>query len=309
MYIIIGVLILIVILQTFVMWKYQRQIREICRQLTFLRKHDSNMIITNEMRLGGIGELTDILNEFLSVRRNERAEYQKKEKMIADTYTNLSHDIRTPLTSLDGYFQLLEETEEIEEQKRYLGIIQERIRSLKDMLEELFTFTKLKNDSYRLELSDCCMNRILKEAVFSYYDDWMKLGIKPEICITEELLYMRGNRQGLKRIIQNIIKNGLDHGEQEIRISLGRDAERICLQISNPVADPELIDLDQVFERFYKADSSRNKSSTGLGLSIARELVWRMDGKIGAKIEGNLFCVEIYFPCINGARKNVGFGS
>ena len=107
-------------------------------------KHDSNMLITREMDFGGIGELADVLNEWLELKRREKKEYLKKEEMISDTYTNLSHDIRTPLTSLDGYFQLMETCEDQEEQRRYMKIIQERIGSLKEMLEELFTFTNLK---------------------------------------------------------------------------------------------------------------------------------------------------------------------
>ena len=144
--------------------------------------------VYDEFNVGGIGKLSDKLNELLELRRKEKQHYQEKEALIADTYTNLSHDIRTPLTSLDGYFQLMEECENIEDQKRYLSIIHERIHSLNEMLEELFMFTKLKNESYSLELTLCCMNRILKETVFSYYDEWVRMEIQPDIQITEEQL-------------------------------------------------------------------------------------------------------------------------
>lgn len=301
MYIVIGILIGIIMLQSYILWKFQRQVKDICRQLAFLIGHESNMLITHEIEQGGIGELSEVLNEFLALRRKERREYLEKEKMIADTYTNLSHDIRTPLTSLDGYFQLMETGENPEDQKRYMGIIQERIESLKEMLEELFTFTKLKNDSYQLDLSRCCMNRILKGTVFSYYEEWMQLGIAPEIEVTEEMLYLEGNEHGLRRVIQNIIKNGLDHGEKQIKIQLdkesGENGEQIMLKISNLVKNPEEIDVGQVFERFYKADEARSKSSTGLGLSISKELVVRMKGEIRASLSGNEFCVEMRFPC------------
>ena len=209
--------------------------------------------------------------------------------------SNMSHDIRTPLTSLDGYFQLMEACENVEEQRRYLNIIHERIHSLNEMLEELFMFTKLKNESYRLELTSCCINRILKETVFSYYDDWVRREIQPDIQITEEQLYIDGNKQGLSRIIQNVIKNGLDHGEKKIRIVLKREQNRAVLQISNQVTASEQIDIEHVFDRFYKADAARSKTSTGLGLSIAREFVRRMNGEIGAKIEENEFIVEMSF--------------
>ena len=295
MYIIIGILAGIIILQSIIMWKYQRQGKDICRQLAFLMKHDSNMLIHREFDLGGIGMLSDRLNDLLELRRKEKQYYQEKETLIADTYTNLSHDIRTPLTSLDGYFQLMEACENVEEQRRYLNIIHERIHSLNEMLEELFMFTKLKNESYRLELTSCCINRILKETVFSYYDDWVRREIQPDIQITEEQLYIDGNKQGLSRIIQNVIKNGLDHGEKKIRIVLKREQNQAVLRISNQVTASEQIDIEHVFDRFYKADAARSKTSTGLGLSIAREFVRRMNGEIGAKIEENEFIVEMSF--------------
>ena len=298
MYILIEILAGIIILQSIIMWKYQRQVKDICRQLAFLMKHDSNMLIHREFGLGGIGMLSDRLNDLLELRRKEKQYYQEKETLIADTYTNLSHDIRTPLTSLDGYFQLMEACENVEEQRRYLNIIHERIHSLNEMLEELFMFTKLKNESYRLELTSCCINRILKETVFSYYDDWVRREIQPDIQITEEQLYIDGNKQGLSRIIQNVIKNGLDHGEKKIRIVLKREQNRAVLRISNQVIASEQIDIEHVFDRFYKADAARSKTSTGLGLSIAREFVRRMNGEIGAKIEENEFIVEMSFPII-----------
>jgi signal transduction histidine kinase len=298
MYIVIGILVGIIILQFIMIWKYQRQVRDICRQLSFLMKHDSNMLINREFDMGGIGTLSDSLNELLELRKKEKQHYREKETLIADTYTNLSHDIRTPLTSLDGYFQLMEECENVEDQKRYLNIIHERIHSLNDMLEELFTFTKLKNESYNLELMPCCINRILKETVFSYYDDWVRMEIQPDIRITEELLHIHGNRQGLNRVIQNVIKNGLDHGEKKISIVLERDHDLAVLRISNQVAHPEQIDIEHVFDRFYKADVARSKTSTGLGLSIAKELVKRMNGEIAAKLEKNEFIVEMSFPSV-----------
>ena len=282
MCIIIGILAGIIILQSIIMWKYQRQVKDICRQLAFLMKHDSNMLIHREFGLGGIGMLSDRLNDLLELRRKEKQYYQEKETLIADTYTNLSHDIRTPLTSLDGYFQLMEACENVEEQRRYLNIIHERIHSLNEMLEELFMFTKLKNESYRLELTSCCINRILKETVFSYYDEWVRREIQPDIQITEEQLYIDGNKQGLSRIIQNVIKNGLDHGEKKIRIVLKREQNQAVLRISNQVIASEKIDIEHVFDRFYKADAARSKTSTGLGLSIAREFVRRMNGEMGS---------------------------
>ena len=217
---IIAILAALVAVLFIILASYRRQIREICRQLAFLKEHDSNLLITRQMDSFGIRELTDELNEMLERQREQRRRYLKKEQDISDAYTNLSHDIRTPLTSLDGYFQLLKDSGQKEERERYLGVIQERIASLKEMLEELFTYTKLKNETYELKLEPLYLNRILVETAFSYYDVWLERGIEPDIEITETQLQIEGNETGLRRTIQNMMKNGLDHGEGAMRLSL-----------------------------------------------------------------------------------------
>ena len=297
MYIMIGVLSVLILILICILISYKRQVKDICRQLRFLQECDSNMLITTEMKKGHIGELAELLNTLLKERKKGRADYQKKEQMIADIYTNLSHDIRTPLTSLDGYFQLLEETQEENDRKRYIQIIQERIESLKEMLEELFTYTKLQNGTYELKLEPQNVGQILKETVFSYYEDWAEQEISPQFEITEEPVWIRGNKQALRRTIQNIIKNGLDHGNKEIRIQLSRNEKQMELVFQNKIEPGEQIDISRVFERFYKADKARSKSSTGLGLSIAKGFVEKMHGEIAAEIKEDWFCIKISFPC------------
>ena len=285
----------IIFIQFIIGMRYRRQIKKICRQMSFLKKHDSNMMIQTEIRYGNIGELADLLNEGLIRRREEQRNYLKKEAMISDTYTNLSHDIRTPLTSLDGYFQLLEESKSENEQKKYLGIIQERIGSLKEMLEELFLFTKIKNDSYQLELSDVCINTVLQQTIFSYYDEWTREGIEPKIELLQERFFVTGNGAAMRRIFQNIIKNGLDHGTNQISVKMTADEEKVYLKISNEVRNPEEIDITQVFKRFYKENTARSKTSSGLGLSIAKELAVRMNAELTAGLEKNHFYIEAAF--------------
>lgn len=277
------------------LWKYQRQVRDICRQLSFLMKNDSNMLVTGDIGFLGLKELMETLNQLLMNRKKEHKKYLEKEQMISDTYTNLSHDIRTPLTSLDGYFQLLEQCENEEERKHYMDIIQERIRNLKEMLEELFLFTKLKNESYHLEMKRCCINQLLKQTIFSYYDEWMSKGIEPDIRITDRLMYIEGNEAALQRILQNVIKNALDHGTKGIGISLEEKERKSIIRIWNEVRNPEKTDPSKVFERFYKADESRNKTSSGLGLSIAKEFTQKMHGEISAELEGRMFYITCSF--------------
>lgn len=299
MYVIIGILIVLIFILTGILVSYERQVHHICRQLRFLQEQETNMLITKEMNGGHMGELVGLLNELLLKRKKERAEYLRKEQMIADTYTNLSHDIRTPLTSLDGYFQLLEHAEKEEERQRYLGIIQERIVSLKEMLEELFTYTKLQNETYELKLEPVNVGQVLKETMFSYYDNWASCGITPQFHLTDIPVVIQGNAQALRRVIQNIIKNVLDHGNKEIEVYLTKQGERMKLVFRNQMEEGEEIEVSRVFDRFYKADQARSKSSTGLGLSIAKGFVLKMNGDIRAEQKDEWFEITIEFSCVS----------
>lgn len=280
-----------------VLVKIRAQLRDINEQLDFLCEKDTNMLLLTDTNMADIGRLKERINRFLEQWHRQREAAAKKEQMISDTYTNLSHDIRTPLTSLDGYFQLLKDETDKSAQEHYIDIIQERITSLKDMLEELFMFTKLKNDSFKLELSNCCVSRLLKQTVFSYYEEWKKQGIEPSLDICEDTIFITANAQALRRVLQNVIKNALVHGQNSICIQMKQKNKIVHIFVSNDVKNPDDIDVDKVFERFYKADEARSISSSGLGLSIAKELVERMGGSIEARLEGKRFVVEIQFEC------------
>lgn len=280
-----------------VLVKIRAQLRDINEQLDFLCEKDTNMLLLTDTNMADIGRLKERINRFLEQWHRQREAAAKKEQMISDTYTNLSHDIRTPLTSLDGYFQLLRDETDKSAQEHYIDIIQERITSLKDMLEELFMFTKLKNDSFKLELSNCCVSRLLKQTVFSYYEEWKKQGIEPSLDICEDTIFITANAQALRRVLQNVIKNALVHGQNSICIQMKQKNKMVHILVSNDVKNPDDIDVDKVFERFYKADEARSISSSGLGLSIAKELVERMGGSIEARLEGKRFVVEIQFEC------------
>lgn len=214
------------------------------------------------------------------------------------TYTNLSHDIRTPLTSLDGYFQLLEDTENAKERTRYLQIIQERIHALRDMLEELFTYTKLESRSYEVPLTKCDFGALVKEALFSYYNEWQKQQMEPQLQLEEGALWVLGNDQAMRRVLQNVIKNVWEHGGRHVKIVLSEQEGEACLLVQNEVMHPEYIDVERIFERFYKADLARSTTSSGLGMAIVRQLVEQMNGQITADLQGNIFSICLQFVCI-----------
>lgn len=287
---------LVAIVTIIMFLSYRRQVEKTCRQLAFVKEHETNLRIFQSLPFKELNQLNEEINNILDLSEKIRVEAMHTENALKVTITSLSHDIRTPLTSLDGYFQLLSQSDSEEERNHYIEIIQSRLTSLKYMLEELFTYTKLQNDSYELELSQVDFGKNVFDTLFSFYDDFQKRGIEPETDFTEERVMIQGNNEALLRTLQNIIKNSLEHGKRKIALSLTKQDDRIVFRCSNDIDNPDEIDMSRVFTRFYKADSARTHTSTGLGLSIAKGLVEKMGGEISAKLSGNTFAVIITFP-------------
>ncbi len=273
-----------------------RQNLAISRQLRFIREENSCMRVSVNAEMLGELALAQEINETLDDVRDQKRAMSEREKLIADAYANLSHDIRTPLTSLDGYVQLLRDAKTDEDRERYTAVIGERIGTLKELLEDLFTFTKLKNDAYELDLKQVSLRSVVAETVLSYYDTWKEMGVTPEILLTDEVLPIEGNDLAVKRILHNITKNAVVHGRNALKIFLHRVDNEAEIVISNPVEHPEEIEVARVFEQFYTADRFHRQASSGLGLAIAKEYTERMGGTIGASLEDGIFSVMIRLP-------------
>lgn len=275
---------------------YRRQVKKTCRQLAFLKEHKTNLHLTSEVPFSDLNELIDQINHLLLESQEIQRTAKQSEDSLKETITNLSHDIRTPLTSLDGYFQLLSECEAEEDRNHYISVIQKRISSLKDLLEELFTYTKLQNEAYVLPLETIDFSKCVYDTLFSFYDDFTEKGIEPAVNFCDKRLLTTGNEEAVHRMLQNILKNALEYGFSNIRLTLWDDGQTIRFRCENDVRYPEEIQIDQVFTRFYKADFARTHSSTGLGLSIAQKLTEKMNGKIIASLEDSLFSIEVRLP-------------
>ena len=275
---------------------YRRQVKNTCRRLEFLKENQSNLRLTLDVPFREFEELVDSINDVLDKSRETEKSTRQNEENLKETITNLSHDIRTPLTSLDGYFQLLEQSSSEEEKQHYIEVIQSRIASLKDMLEELFTYTKLQNNSYELQTETVDFGKCVFDTVFSFYDEFQKKGLEPEIDFCEGIIQVHANAEAIRRVLQNIIRNALVHGSRNIRLKMYHQGEKIIFSCANDLENPQDVDIQQVFSRFYKADSARSSSSTGLGLSIAKGLMEKMDSDISADMEAGMFIVRISLP-------------
>lgn len=284
---------------------YRRQVQRTCRHLAFIKDNDTNMKLTGESLFSEVNELTDRMNDILEQSKQINRQTKKGEEAFKETITNISHDIRTPLTSMDGYFQLLQQCETREEREAYIAIIQERISCLNNMLEELFTYTKLQNSQYEIELEKIDFGKCVYDTVFSFYEECKVKGIEPIIDFSEAAFPVAGNTEAVKRALQNVIKNAVEHGGEKLSLSLFKEGKRVCFVCANSVKGTDKINTEKVFERFYKSDTARTHTSTGLGLSIAKGLIEKMGGSIKAELiesEGcrnqQMFTIQISFAVL-----------
>lgn len=279
-------------------WMYRRQVKNTCRQLQFLQKHRTRLRITGELSFRELWELVDGINCVIDSSARVENMVLHREEELRETMANLSHDIRTPLTSLEGYFYLLRENYSPEEQSRYMEIMEERIGRLREMLEELFMYTKIQDEEYHLGLEMVSLTKLTQQSVLSFYEELKKSGIEPEIAMPEHNIVIEGNEAAVSRVLQNIIKNALEHSAGDLMLRLYEREGQIFFVCSNHVTHPEDIEIEQVFKRFYRADAARTRTSTGLGLPIARGLMEKMNGELTAALEENRFIIQAVWKII-----------
>ena len=286
--------IVIILILTFFIISILSSIRELNKELDFIGNNQTNMSLSIGASTRTIRRLTEKINKVIVVCRNREIETARKDDEIKETITSMSHDIRTPLTSLKGYFDLMCESDSEEDKDRYKTIIAERIESLSEMLEEMFIYTKINNSSYKLESERTNISEVMISTLLSYYEEFEKKNMTPNIDVDEDV-YAVVDVQALKRVFQNLIKNSLVHGTDCVDISLKRvEGKRVKIAIGNGIKDGEAPDVTRVFDRFYKGDKSRHVNSSGIGLSVTQKLVILMGGSIEATISGNKFIINIY---------------
>ena len=264
---------------------------EIRVQLTDWLKTDTNTLISisssdRQMRL-----LTSDLNRQLRQLRRQRRQYLDGDRELKDTITNISHDLRTPLTAICGYLDLLRDEEKSEKVTHYVMAIQNRAEVLKQLTEELFRYSIIMSAQEPMQLEPLCVNDILEQSIVSFYATLTKRGITPQIDITEKKIMRTLNRTAFLRVLNNILNNAVKYSGGDLNILLTETGEII---FSNTAKNLNDVQVGKLFNRFFSVETARN--STGLGLAIAKTLVEQMQGTITAQYHDSVLSVCIDFP-------------
>lgn len=267
----------------------RRAAREIRQGFAQRLRTDTNTLIDLSSRDAVMRELAAGVNEELKELRRQRQRYLQGDAELKEAVTNISHDLRTPLTAVCGYLELLKGEETTAQAQRYLAQIENRVEAMKELTEELFRYSVVTSDQgLELELLD--LGGALEESLLSYYGAMEQRGITPEIHMPSEKVMRRLDPTAVSRVFSNIISNAVKYSDGDLTVRMEPEGR---ITFANSAKGLDAVAAGRLFDRFYTVEAARN--STGLGLSIARQLTERMGGRLTAEYQDGRLCLILIF--------------
>lgn len=285
LFVIVCILAIVTVVLSVKLYLIKKSVREIRDEMAYRLENSTNTLIGISSRDKDMCGLADSLNKNLRELRNKRHIYEQGDHELKEAITNISHDLRTPLTAITGYLDLMENIGN-EEVSHYTSIIRSRTEVMKQLTEELFRYSIIVSVQ-ESNMENVCINEVLEETLAGFYGEITKHGIVPDIDITDERIEKKLDKSALSRIFSNIISNAIKYSDGDFHVKMHGSN----ITFSNSAKKITSIEAEKLFDRFYTVETARN--STGLGLSIAKILTERMGGKISAGISGNLLTIEI----------------
>lgn len=269
----------------------RHSIREAADELDEKLRIDTNTLISISTGDRTVQALASKINRQLQALRKERLKLQTGNDELTTAVTNISHDLRTPLTAVCGYLDLLEQEPQSEKSKRYLAILRERTDAMRNLTEELFRYSVITATADNLDIESICLNDILEQSLVGFYGVLSTRGITPEIQMPEKAVVRKLDAAALRRIFDNILSNAVKYSDGDLTVTLLSDG---MVTFSNRAQALSCVQTERLFDRFFTIETARN--STGLGLSIAKLLVEKMNGTIMAKYKNERLHICVTFP-------------
>ena len=293
--IIIAETILLILMAVYIV-RVHMSLNTVRKQLQAMKGIRTNAILRNVTGQDTFNGLINDMNDILDEDKKRIEDVDRSMVNIRETISELSHDLRTPMTSAGGYAEMLRSVDLTEEEKsRYLDVIIERQNTTNQLINQLYYYSRLKTDSVTLEQEELDLRRIVTSVIALYYVDFEKQNSEPEVDIDEKKMTVVGDKDGFVRIFSNIISNALSHGEGSYSISLKETDEGYRFTMANGASKMTQDDAEKVFERYFTKDAVRSSSNSGLGLTISKNLTERMGGSIKAFLNEGIFTIEVLF--------------
>ena len=268
----------------------KKSAKEITSDFAKLINSDTNAIIGISSRDKDMRGLADSINAQLKEIRMKQLRYEQGNNELKSAITNISHDLRTPLTAICGYLDLMQSTGDQEKRERYLSIMKERTELMKQLTEELFRYSVIVTDENNTDTEKVFVNQVLAESISSFYPALKSRDIEPKISITDKRIERDINKASLLRVFSNLLNNAVKYSSGDLEIAL---SDTGVITFSNTAKELSSVEVEQLFDRFYTVEAAHH--STGLGLSIARTLVERMGGTITAALKEEKLTIKITF--------------
>ena len=294
MIILIIILIILLIIAISYLLLLKISINKLNNDLNKKINNKSNIILTSNISDKDLNKLINTINNSLKDYQDIQNEYENKSNNLQKMMMNISHDLRTPLTSALGYIDIILKSDiKNKEEVKNLKIIEDRLKRLSELIDSFFMFSKIISNSDNIVLDDINIIAVLEKAISNHYEDFSNSKRIINFKTNKRKIIIKSNELMLSRIFDNLIRNAFIHSLGNLDINVYSD-KTLVISFSNDLLYPSL-DIDRIFDEFYTVDISRTKGHTGLGLAIAKEFVLELNGKIEAKKINNKLTITIEF--------------
>ncbi|MGL4363511.1 MAG: sensor histidine kinase [Cellulosilyticaceae bacterium] len=283
-------------LLTIYIYILKREVRHISKQLASCKTGNGKKNIDITLIDKDIEALSVAINEYITFQENYKIDIEVRERKLKDSIASISHDLRTPLTSIKGYHGLLKNTPFSTEDAEYMDIINKKVAVLETLINDFFELSIYESDTYEMEMGRVDVTAIAIEVLMEHYEPIHVSPIAFTAHIPDYPLYVYGERTACERIIQNLISNMLRYAIDEATLTLKNKDDRVYLIMKNRAEEISEEVIQNMFNRFYKSDKSRSHKGTGLGLYIVKTLVDKMNGVVSARncLDGFIeICIEL----------------
>ncbi len=289
---VICVLIAVIIVLVAIIIGYKREFRRINKEIT------NNLNEYVNIKTKSVDKDVEILvqniNLIFDSKQKVVAEKKKNEEELRASITNMSHDLRTPLTSIMGYLQMIRSEKASEtDKKEYMDIVEKRTRSLQQLISSFYDLSRIEGNEYNFNYKKVNLSNVLCENIALFYNDFINNSIEPVIEIEEGIKEIISDEGAITRIFSNLIGNMIKHGENFVKITLKQENDVIITEFINKATGLTQENVDKLFDRFYTMDNSRSDRNTGLGLYITKILVEKLGHNIKANLKEDNLVISI----------------
>ena len=286
-----SALILLNVILLFYLILMRRSIGEVAAGLEEKLRTDTNTLISISSGDRALRKLAGDINTQLRSLRLERLRLRNGDDELKAAVTNISHDLRTPLTAICGYLDLLEREQNSEKSGHYLAIIRERTDAMRILTEELFQYSVIASKADELNIEQVNLNSVLEQSIAGFYGVMSNRGIVPKIKMPDESVVRLLDKGALRRIFDNVLGNAVKYSDGDAEITLWKNG---TVTFANSAEKLSSVQTQRLFDRFFTVETARG--STGIGLSIAKLLTEKMGGNIAAEYENGKLYVHMSFP-------------